>query len=476
MTPSQKLRLRFAAAGLAGVAIVVAALVSAHRGAWSGEDLTHLSMTFIGVGAVFLYVWWTTEQHVVRPLGELEREARRSVVATPAEPLADRVDPLFTVVARHIDTLVAQRAREEDETARALAALTGRLDAEKRRLEAVLRDLTEGVIVCAPDGRTVLFNTAAQRILGTGTGFGLGRSVFELLDEAPLRAAFASIDEATGGTPRPRGPLGLAVARRDAGSPLELRIAPIGNASAAATGFVITIAPPPTPHVDDRNPRAIFYDFDLLRQDRALGPLADRPLDGLAFVVFDTETTGLDPDSGDQIIQIGAVRVLNGRVLAEETFDTLVNPGRRIPTRSTRFHGITDDDVADAPPVGAALARFHAFAGEAVLVGHNAAFDMRFVRNREADGGVRFDHPVLDTLFLSMALDPLDPDHSLDALARRFDIPLEGRHNALGDARITARVLVRLIALARAAGVVTLGDAVVATNRFLPPSDRQKLA
>jgi len=475
VTAPQKLRLRFAAAGIAGVAIVIAALVSSHRGAWSGEDLTHLLMTTIGVAAVFFYVWWAAEQRVVRPLGELEREAWRAVLGTPAEPLADRVDPLFASVARSIDALVAQRAREEDETARSLAALTGRLDTEKRRLEAVLRDLTEGVIVCAPDGRTVLFNTAAQRILGRGPGLGLGRSVFELLDETPLRSAFATFANPSDAAARPRGPLGLAVVRRDAGPPLEIRIAPIGEASAAA-GFVITFAPPATVQLDDRNPRAIFYDFDLLQQDRALGPLADRPLDSLAFVVFDTETTGLDPDSGDQIIQIGAVRVLNGRILDDETFDTLVNPGRRISARSTRFHGITDDDVASAPPVGMALARFHAFAGEAVLVGHNAAFDMRFVRIREADGGVEFDQPVLDTLFLSMALDPLDPDHSLDALARRFDIALDARHNALGDAHITALVLVRLIARAREAGVVTLADAVAATNRFLPPPDRQKLA
>lgn len=206
-------------------------------------------------------------------------------------------------------------------------------------------------------------------------------------------------------------------------------------------------------------PRAVVYDFDLLSRARS-AHVAETRLEDLTCVVFDTETTGLSPVGGDEIVQIAAVRLVNGRRVEGEIFNTLVNPGRTIPPGSTEVHGITDAMVADAPDISEVGARFHRFAEGAVLIAHNAPFDMAFLRRHERTIGARFDNPVLDTVLLSAVVFGQGETHSLDELAHRLGItiPEEARHTALGDTLATADAFLRMVPMLRAKGLETFGE------------------
>jgi DNA polymerase-3 subunit epsilon len=211
--------------------------------------------------------------------------------------------------------------------------------------------------------------------------------------------------------------------------------------------------------------RPEYYDFDLFRSTPSSQALEDMPLTDLAYTVFDTETTGLNPAQGDEIIQIGAARIFNGKLLKQECFDQLVDPGRSIPPASIPIHGITPDMVAGQPRITEVLPAFHAFAQDTVLVAHNAAFDMRFLQLKEKATRLVFDQPVLDTLLLSAVIHPNQDSHRLEAIAERFNVTVIGRHTAMGDAMVTAEVFLKLIPLLAEKGIHTLGEARTAAQQ-----------
>ena len=211
--------------------------------------------------------------------------------------------------------------------------------------------------------------------------------------------------------------------------------------------------------------RPEYYDFDLFQRAGTQREFDDQPLGELAYTVFDTETTGLEPSAGDEVISLGAVRIVNGRLLKHEVFEQLVNPQRPLNRESSRIHGIDARLLASQPTLGEVLPDFHRFCEDTVLVAHNAAFDMRFLELKEAATGIRFEQPVLDTLLLSAVAHPSLQDHSLEAIAERLGLRVIGRHTALGDALLTGEILLKLIPLLAGQGIATLKQAHEASQR-----------
>lgn len=224
-------------------------------------------------------------------------------------------------------------------------------------------------------------------------------------------------------------------------------------------GRAALILPLPLAAADPAHAPGLTYDFALTGGESDQGLLSH-----LTCVVFDTETTGLDPT--DRIVQIAGLRITNGR-LTGERFETLVNPGRPIPPGSTEVHGVTDAMVADAPETGDALRAFHHFADGAVLVAHNAPFDMGFLHAGRGECGVAFENRVMDTVLLSAMVWGQSVSHSLDALTARLGItiPPELRHTAMGDAEATAQAFLRLLPALAAKGIARFDDMTAAAAR-----------
>ena len=204
------------------------------------------------------------------------------------------------------------------------------------------------------------------------------------------------------------------------------------------------------------------FDFHLFDSRGETCDLPSVPLDRLSITVVDTETTGLDPDRGDEVVAIGAVRIINGRILRQESFDSFVRPKREISEAARAIHGISGDMLRAEPPIEEVLPRLKKFVEDTVIVGHNVAFDMRFFAAVQKSSGVGFSNTVLDTLLLDYVLSPNQEDKSLEAIAGRLGLQVTGRHTALGDALSTAEIFLALIPLLAEHGIRTLGDAVAA--------------
>jgi DNA polymerase-3 subunit alpha (Gram-positive type) len=178
------------------------------------------------------------------------------------------------------------------------------------------------------------------------------------------------------------------------------------------------------------------------------------PMSEAEFVVLDIETTGFSP-IGDDIIELGAVRMKNGVI--GEAFQRFVRPSKPIPEEVQKLTHISPDMVADAPLPEVALREFFDFIGDAIIVAHNAQFDYSFLRyHRKQHLGEEFNNPVLDTLILGRSLMPHMKSHSLAALTKELQVVLVDHHRADADAKTAAMVMIEL--LKRSEGVVTVED------------------
>jgi len=155
------------------------------------------------------------------------------------------------------------------------------------------------------------------------------------------------------------------------------------------------------------------------------------------FAVFDIETTGLSAATC-KITEIGAVIVQNGEIKGR--FNSFVNPGVHIPENITELTGITDEMVADAPPVGEVLKEFFAFIGDRMLVAHNASFDTGFIRFAAEENGMPFENPFLDTVAMSRYMNPDLKNHKLDTLAKHYKLGDFNHHRASDDAEMLAAI------------------------------------
>ena len=171
------------------------------------------------------------------------------------------------------------------------------------------------------------------------------------------------------------------------------------------------------------------------------------------FVVFDIETTGFSPVN-NKIIEIGAVKIQQGEIT--DRFSVFVNPGVPIPFEIEKLTSINDSMVMDAPPIEVILPQFLDFCQDAVLVAHNANFDMSFIMENAKRQGISRKFTFVDTLGIARVLLTHQAKHTLDAVAKTLSISLENHHRAVDDAECTAHIFLKFSAMLRERGADTL--------------------
>ena len=496
-------RLTLAVLGLLAPPTAVGGLILLvlHRRGLLESATALLAAALVGLTIAVAYLAFVVHRmggSLVRTIEALRHGAELMATVNPQHRLRIGTGDELQALADEINRLADHLRSARDAVDEHVGGATRAIQTDQARLAAILDDLPDGLIVADMEGRITLANRAARRMLGD-RGALLGHAWFELLDGRVLRPSLERLGSEPDGTERfvirgaraetlhaslsrlvgaGAGPVvtGFILTLRDPGLGSPTRVEALGSIRALGSGREglagiglhsgATMARPDPV-------RAELYDFSLFSEmEGHVGP-AERGhrLDALTFVVFDTETTGLQPEAGDRVISLAGVRVRGTEVRLHETFDALVHPGRPVPAASTQFHGITDAHLAGAPPVQVVLPAFLEFAGDAVLVGHDVSFDLRFlapeVRRHALPSLIA--RPVLDTRLLSRALHGPGEDHSLEAVALRLGVPVVARHSALGDALTTAEIFVRFLRILNKRGVVTLGDALEAVRRARTP-------
>ncbi|MDK3019692.1 3'-5' exonuclease [Pseudodonghicola flavimaris] len=455
------LRLRiflfFCLMGLGGSAVVLLGLWAGYARTGGADPLDAFVIaalvSVLGLLALSVGVWLLFDENVARPIERLAAQLRSRAHAGVETDLDLHAARYLGDLAPAAAAMAGQLSASALDTAGAIAAETARLEAEKARLASLLTEVPLATILLSPAHQIVLYDGQAAGMLAQVAHPRLNASLFDYLERGAVEAAYARLV-------RTGREVSLTAAGADGAQRYSARMKPLGD----APGYLL-ILDDSTATLAPEAARPLVYDFALLDQPEHAGMEARR-LQDLTYVVFDTETTGLLPHK-DDIVQIGAVRVLRGRIVPGEEIDQLVDPDRPIPPASTRVHGISDAMVAGAPGLDPVARSFHRFASGAVIVAHNAPFDMAFLRRQAQQSGLVWDHPILDTVLLSAVLFGASESHTLDAICARLGIaiPEDRRHTALGDARATAQVLCRMLPMLEARGLATLGAVLEETRR-----------
>lgn len=397
-------------------------------------------------------VWLLFDENVAKPIERLAAGMRARAHAGVSRELDSHGARYLGDLAAAAEGLAGKLGDSALNAAQAIARETEHLEAEKSRLAALLTDIPIATVMASPTHQIVLYDGQAAAVLAQEAPPRLNAPLADYLDRNGLEAAYGRLM-------RSGMDVRAEVKSASGAQVFDLCLKPLGG----APGYIILFE---GSHAELRpeDTRPLTYDFALLEAEHT--ELEHRSLSRLSYVVLDTETTGLLPHK-DEIVQIGALRMLRGRIIESERFETLVDPGRPIPATSTRVHGINDAMVQGAPDIAVAAREFHRFASDAVIVAHNAPFDMAFLRRHAKRAGVSWDQPVLDTVLLSAVLFGASQDHTLDALCERLEvtIPAALRHTAMGDARATAEVFAKMLAMLEARGITTFGAVLQETRK-----------
>lgn len=183
------------------------------------------------------------------------------------------------------------------------------------------------------------------------------------------------------------------------------------------------------------------------------------PLSKLETVVFDLETTGFAHQHGDEILSFGAVRMVGEEIIEQEQFYSLVNCRKLVPESITELTGITQEMTDGAPTLMNGLHDFMSFVGGRVLIAHGSAHDKAFLNAALwKTSKVNLGHRVIDTMMIARWLEPQRGGYGLDELLMDHDIPIKGRHHALEDALMTAKLWQSYMEDLSKRRVDTLGD------------------
>ena len=406
---------------------------------------------FLNTGLV-AGIWYLFDTFVAKPIDTLAVDMRlrthsgvdRDVAAESAKYLGDLAPAAHAMSTSLSDWMLDTAARVAQETEK--------LQQERERLAALLTEIPLATILLNPSFEIVLYDAQAAGILSSVAPPRLKAPLGDYFEIENVKVARQRLSESRLEVP-------FELQDKSGAIVLAARLKTLES-----DGFMLIIDVTDAP-TDALGPRPLVYDFDLLSSE-TIDEIRRLRLSDACFVAFDTETTGLSPKT-DDVVQLGAVRILNGQIVEGEFLDCYVNPGRPIPSASTKIHGITDADVAEAPDFETIGRTFHAFCRDAVIVAHNAPFDMGFLRRHEEQMGVEWNHPILDTVLLSAVVFGVTETHSLDALCERLGItiPESLRHTAHGDARATAEALVKLIPLLENKGIETFEEVIQETGK-----------
>ncbi|WP_315114871.1 PolC-type DNA polymerase III [uncultured Clostridium sp.] len=236
---------------------------------------------------------------------------------------------------------------------------------------------------------------------------------------------------------------------------LVKRAATWGHSAIAITDHGVVQAYPEAMDAGKKHKIKILYGVEAYLVDDGVPIVIDgegRSIDD-EFVVFDIETTGFS-SINDKIIEIGAVKIKNGKII--DSFSSFVNPKVIIPLKIIELTSITDEMVKDAEDINEVLPKFLEFVGDTVVVAHNASFDVSFIKKNCKDLGLTFNNPIMDTIPLAKFLYPELKRYKLNIVAKHLGINSENHHRAVDDAKATGEILVKSFEALREREIFTL--------------------